>query len=306
MTIATPTLPTGSRSLLPQSKASRLLMVVAVLFAASAVFHTFILAADGWQWAGPLSWRKPVVFSVSLGTLAWAVAWIIDRLPQRPRLALAIAWTVAVSSVVELALIVMQTWRGRASHFNIFESGDAAIFGLMGTSVAVLSLALIGLFVWLLIERPDSRTLRWASIGGMVYVVTGLGLGQWLINLGFEYVNSVGAVPETVLFGAEGVAKFPHAVAFHGIHVFMLLGAVLGDRLEEGLGAMRLAVLSYGGVLLFAATQTLLGHAPLTISVPLVVLGAGGSLGLAAAFRQAVRSRSGSRLGQAVAEPIKV
>ena len=77
----------GPAGLLPRSAASRALFALAILFMASAAFHTFVLAADGWQWSGAVSWRKPVVFSVSLGTLAWAVGWIIDRLPPRPRLA---------------------------------------------------------------------------------------------------------------------------------------------------------------------------------------------------------------------------
>lgn len=289
----TPTRTSYLTTLMPQTKASRLLVAAAVVFAASAVFHTFILAADGWQWGGAVSWRKPVVFSISLGSLAWAMGWIIDRLPRRPRLAGALAVTYITGAVVELFLISLQTWRGRASHFNVFESGDAAIFGLMGTSVMVMSVALAGLFVWMLVERPDNTALRWASIGGMVYVIAGLGLGQWLISLGFEYVDRVGIVPETVLYGADGVAKFPHAVAFHGIHVFMILAAVLGSRVGEPRsgGLMRLAVFSYGAVLVFAATQTLLGLAPLTVGVPLVVLGAGGSAGVVVAFVRAAQGR---------------
>ena len=281
----------GPAGLLPRSAASRALFAAAILFMASAVFHTFVLAADGWQWSGAVSWRKPVVFSVSLGTLAWAVGWIIDRLPSRPRLAVAIAGTVIVSSIVELGLIIVQTWRGRASHFNIFEAGDAAIFALMGTAVAVLSLGLVALLIWLAIERPAIPALRWAALGGMVYVALGLGLGQWLLNLGFQFVDQMGVVPETVLYGAEGVAKFPHAVAFHGIHVFMLLAALVGTRVAGSRSArlMRLAVVSYGGLLLFSATQTLLGLAPLTLSVPLLVLGVGGGIGLVAAFVGAIQ-----------------
>ena len=54
---------------------------------------------------------------------------------------------------------------------------------------------------------------------------------------------------------------------------------------------MRLAVLSYGAILLFAATQTLLGLAPLTISVPLVMLGAAGTIGVSASFVRAWQTR---------------
>ena len=292
--MASPTaLPVPLTTLFPQSRAARLLMAAALLFAASAVFHTFILAADGWQWSGAVSWRKPVVFSVSLGSIAWAMGWIIDRLPPRPRLAMGLALVYLLGAVAELFLITLQTWRGRPSHFNVFSSSDALIFSLMGTAVGVIAVALLALFVWMLVERPRHAALRWASIGGMLSVVAGLGLGQWLIGLGFQFVDRAGVVPETVLYGAEGVAKFPHAIAFHGIHVFMVLIAVLGTQVSErrSAGLMRTAVLSYFAILLFAASQTLLGLAPLTISVPLVVLGAGGAAGVSAAFLRAWKGR---------------
>lgn len=283
------------RTLLPRSGAARALFILAVVMAASAVFHTFILAADGWDWSGPTSWRKPVVFSLSLGSLAWALGWIIDRLPPRRRLAATIAGTFIVSSVVELFLIALQTWRGRPSHFNVFETGDAAIFSVMGTAVAVMSVALLALFVWLLIDRPTDAVIRWAAVAGMVYVVAGLGLGQWLIDLGFDFVDRVGVVPDTVTYGAEGVAKFPHAVAFHGIHAFMGLAAVLSVGTLSAASAavvMRVAAGSYGLILLFASLQTLLGLAPLTVSVPLVALGATGLAGLVWACTRAARNLS--------------
>lgn len=296
MTLRTPALAAdGLRSLLPRSRSSRVLGGLAVVFAASAVFHTFVLAADGWQWTGAVSWRKPVVFSVSLASLAWAMGWIIDRLPPRPRLAAAIAGTFVVSATVELALIVVQTWRGRASHFNVFEAADAAVFTAMGIAVGVMSLALVGLFLWLLVERPADPSLRWAALGGMAFIATGLGLGQWLIDLGFQYVEAVGAVPDTVRYGEAGVAKFPHAVAFHGIHVFMILNALaVARRVDRSnlVGPMRLAVGSYGLLLVFAATQTLLGLAPLMVSLPLVVLGLGGAIGTALAFAGVWRTSS--------------
>jgi hypothetical protein len=53
------------------------------------------------------------------------------------------------------------------------ESGDAVIFGLMGTAVGFMSLCLLGLLVWSLIERPTDDLVRVAAIGGLVLVTTG-------------------------------------------------------------------------------------------------------------------------------------
>jgi hypothetical protein len=193
------------------------------------------------------------------------VGWILDQLPDRPRLAGALAWTFLVSSSIEVGLIAMQTWRGRASHFNVFETGDAVVFAVMGATVGVMSLCLIGTLIWSSIERPHDPLVRFAVIGGFALVTTGLGIGQWIIELGNRYVTANQAVPETVTYGAEGVAKFPHAVAFHGIQVF-IVSAVMMRRggLDESAQRrlMHIIFWSYTAILVFASAQTVTGRAP--------------------------------------------
>jgi hypothetical protein len=86
--------------------------------------------------------------------------------------------------------------------------------------------------------------------------------------LGNEYVASIGAVPDTVTYGQDGVAKFPHAVAFHGVQVFILAAVLLrlgslSDRARRRL--MTLIVSGYIGILVFASIQTVSGRAPLDL-----------------------------------------
>jgi hypothetical protein len=270
----------------PIRRPARILYAGAFFWLVSAAVHIAALALDGWQWSGSVSFRKPVVFSVSIGMLLATVGWVLDRLPDRPRLAGTVAWTFLVSSSIEVGLIAMQTWRGRASHFNVLEAGDAAIFAAMGASVGVMSLCLIGTLIWSSIERPQDPLVRFAVIGGLVLVATGLGIGQWIISLGAEFVAKNQEVPETVLYGSAGVAKFPHAVAFHGIQVFiisavMLRKGALGESAQRRL--MHLVFWSYAAILVFASAQTVAGRAPFDLSpwsVGLVVSCAGVLLGL--------------------------
>lgn len=255
--------------LTPIRRPARILYTGAIFWLLSAVIHTGALALDDWQWSGPVSFRKPVVFSLSIGLLLATVGWVLDRLPDRPRLARVLAWTLLVSSTIEVGLIAAQTWRGRASHFNVFESGDAVIFAAMGATIAVVSLCLVGTLIWSVIERPRDPLVRFAVIGGLVLVATGLGIGQWIIELGNEYVARNQEVPETVAFGSDGVAKFPHAVAFHGIQLFILAAVMLRrgsfDRSARR-GLMHLIFWSYTAVLVFASAQTLSGRAPLDLT----------------------------------------
>jgi hypothetical protein len=250
----------------PVRRPARILYWGAAFWLSSAVLHVFALAADDWSWAGAISFRKPITFSLSIGLLLATSGWVLDRLPDRPRLAGALSWTLLVSSTIEVGLITAQTWRGRASHFNTLEAGDAAIFAAMGATIGVVSICLVTLLIWSMVSRPSDPLVAIAVIAGLALVTTGLGIGQWIIQLGNEYVASRGMVPETVINGNAGVAKFPHAVAFHGIQLFivaavMLRRGVQSERVKKAL--MWVVVASYAGVLSFASIQTMLGRAPL-------------------------------------------
>jgi hypothetical protein len=254
----------------PTRRPARVLFAGAAAWFAVGLLHLGVLAADGWAWSGAVSFRKPLVFSVSIALLLATVGWVLDRLPDRPRLAGAIAWTLLVSSTVEVALITMQAWRGRASHFNTLEAGDAAIFITMGVMAGVMSLCLVALLVWSLVRPPDDRLVRLAVLGGLVLVMTGLGFGQWIIELGNDFVDTRGAVPDTVVYGERGVAKFPHAVALHGIQLFILAAVLLrrGVLAEAARRrVLRRIVWSYTAVLVFASLQTVMGSAPLDPTV---------------------------------------
>lgn len=248
----------------PIGRPARALYVGGAFWLASALVHLVPLAADGWAWSGAVSFRKPLTFSLSVGLLLVTIGWVLDRLPRRPRLGNAVAWTLLVSSSVEVALIALQTWRGRASHFNVMQSGDAAIFGAMGAMVGLMALSLLAVLVWSVVERPSDPLHRTAVIAGLALVATGLGIGQWLISLGVEFVASFGAVPETVMYG-EGVPKFPHALAFHGIQVFIITSVLLprGSLSPHSqLRVLRLVAASYTAVLAFASMQAVSGGGP--------------------------------------------
>ena len=182
----------------------------------------------------------------------------------------AIGWTLLVSSTIEVSLITMQAWRGRASHFNTLTAGDTAVFAAMGAMVGIMSLCLVAVLVWSLVRPPRDRLVRLAVIGGLVLIVTGLGCGQWMIVLGNDFVETHRAVPGTVMYGQRGVAKFPHAVALHGIQLFVL-AAVLARRgaMAEATRrrAVRLVVWSYAAVLVFVSAQTITGNGPTDQSV---------------------------------------
>lgn len=70
------------RQLGPATRPARVAMATAVVWAASALVHVSVFAVDGGSWAGPVSWRKAIVFSASIALLLWAVGWMLDRMPS--------------------------------------------------------------------------------------------------------------------------------------------------------------------------------------------------------------------------------
>jgi hypothetical protein len=73
-----------------------------------------------------------------------------------------------------------------------------------------------------------------------------------------------------VTFGDAGVAKFPHAIAFHGIQLFILAAVTVGVGsipAASKRGLMRLVVISYTAILVFASLQTIAGRTPTDPSV---------------------------------------
>lgn len=96
------------QELRPMRRPARVLYLGAAFWMASALVHLVALGADGWAWSGAVSFRKPLIFSLSIALLMATMGWVLDRLPERPRLAGAIAWTFLVSSTVEVGLITVQ------------------------------------------------------------------------------------------------------------------------------------------------------------------------------------------------------
>ncbi|MGI9017361.1 MAG: hypothetical protein ACR2HR_09720 [Euzebya sp.] len=253
----------------PQRRASRLLYRGGGVWLTIGLAHVAVLAATGGEWSGAISWRKPIVFGISFGLMLVVVGWVLDQLPDRRLRAAVIAWPLLVSSSVEVGLITAQAWRGKASHFNVFGSIDTAIFVVMGAMAGVFSLCLLAVFIWALIDRPADPLVRIAVIGGLALMMTGLGVGQWLIQIGSTLAQTRNAAPDVVTYNSGGVPKFPHAVALHGIQVLIVAALMLRRTARSDSWRrmmMWLVTSSYVGVLVLSSGQAIAGQAPGSMS----------------------------------------
>jgi hypothetical protein len=243
-----------------QRSYSRFLGRIAKLFALSAIVHLVVAVTRGWDWSGAVSFRKPVTFAVSFALMLWAMGWILDRLPARTRLGWPLSIALATGAVIETGLITMQSWRGKASHFNLVTEFDAGVFSLMGVTIGVVSAVLVIIAAWSFIEAPPG--LRLAVGAGMTLVLLGLGLGVPLIEMGVQLYEKTGLVPDDLMIGTGGVAKFPHAMALHGLQVF-IGAAVVSNRLPRPNRVVGLVVIGYLAMVAWSLIHTNLGRSPI-------------------------------------------
>jgi hypothetical protein len=258
-----------------------------VAFTASGLFHVLVWLAAGMPaLAGPVSWRKPIVFGLSTGVLTLSLAWVTTLLPQTRRLRRQALVFVALL-VAELALIDMQQWRGVGSHFNNATPFDGAVFTAMGVLITIAA-AIIAVWTWALF-RPAvaSPHLVSSARAGMVLLNIGNAIGMFIAAWGAAQLAA--GLPPNV-FGAAGQLKVPHAVALHGVQVLPLV-AWLATGSIAPLRTVRLATLGYLLVLAFTIVQTLTGRAPADVTIGSATIAVAGVLLLGWAMVTALARR---------------
>ncbi len=232
----------------------RFVYAISALLVASGLFHALVFLFSGDQWAGPVSWRKPILFGFSFGITNLSLAWVMTFLPKVRVRAWLLMGALGLASLVEVFLITMQKWRGVPSHFNAETPFDAAVFGWMGQMVGVVALVIVILTIWSLFSLNASPSMTWAVRVGLVLLVFGQAFGVLII------VN--GLAPETTyeaasIFGAAGQLKVPHSVAIHALQVLPFLGWLLAFTNWPETRRTRLVIMAAAGYIGLAGVSVL-------------------------------------------------
>lgn len=105
--------------------------------------HAALFLAAGGPLDGPVSIRKPIVFSQAFGLVSLSLAVVVYDLGLPARLVAPLGWFGIVVSGLEVGLAAVQYWRGVPSHFNYTTLTDGFIAGTM-TSGALAFAAFLG------------------------------------------------------------------------------------------------------------------------------------------------------------------
>jgi hypothetical protein len=276
------------------SAPAKVLTAVGLLMFASAVFHTGVFLFSDTSWEGPVSWRKPITFGLSLGLTAITIALVALRLRIRRWASWLLLGTLAAITVIEYVLVTLQTWRGVPSHFNVATPFDAFVFSTMGQAVAVLAIVLIVLTVLSFTSaKPGAPALTLSIRVGMVLLVAGQILGAAVVAVGTPALVSGNeeAVfgPNGVVIGAAGILKSPHGIALHAIQVLPLLGWLVQQVRWREARRRRAAVsasVGYSLVLAVSIFQAYTGQGPLVLGLPALLAALAGAVLIAVPYVQ--------------------
>src|SRR5215475_2953997 len=127
-----------------------LLFVIAVAHVILLLIMTGVAPFDGREVMGINPWIKPIKFAASIAIYALTMGWLLYELPLKEKVMRRVSRAIAVTLVIEIALITMQAARGVTSHFNNATALDAVIFAVMGAAITlnILVAAYVALKFW--------------------------------------------------------------------------------------------------------------------------------------------------------------
>ncbi|MGH3776985.1 MAG: hypothetical protein ACRDRR_14865 [Pseudonocardiaceae bacterium] len=224
----------------------RPLMIFVELMAVLIVVAALGVLMDDRVLGGSPLWLKPFKFAVSFVIYGATIAWIISRLPDRRRWTWILGTVIAVTSAIEVVIIVGQAVRGTHSHFNVSTARDAALWSTMGGAITVLWLATLVVAVFAARRQFGDRPFTLAIRFGLLVALIGMALGflmtvptadqRQAIESGVTSLagaHSVGVadggpgLPVTAWSTTGGDLRVPHFVGMHALQALPLLGLLL-------------------------------------------------------------------------------
>jgi hypothetical protein len=243
------------RSLRP---VERICWLVGAALIGSGLVHLVVAVADPRPWLGPLSWRKPVTFGLSFGTVLIAITWVAGYLPLTERRRRVLLGVFAADSVLEVAGITIQAWRHVPSHFNNTTAFNSVIAYSLAGGGAVLVVVLTALALAAFRDPTagapaagapttgaPAPSMQLALRAGFALLLVGLASGAAMIARGEILIRQGhrGAAYDTA-----GFLKWTHAVTLHAVLVLPAIAWWLArtERTEaERVRIVRLATWTY-------------------------------------------------------------
>ncbi len=196
-------------------------------------------------------WLKPLKFEVSLAIHFGTLTLLLGLMTPAARAGRVVRWsmlTAAMLAALEVAYIMVQAGRARASHFNSatrFEEAAYALMGLGAATIVILTFV-AGLMLWRHPRPGVTPAMRTAAAGGLMFSgLATLVIAGYMSQTGTHAIGGApsvtGALP---LFGwstTGGDLRAPHFFATHAAQVVPLF-ALAWERLKGNSAASPVTV----------------------------------------------------------------
>ncbi|MBF8188540.1 hypothetical protein ITP53_22995, partial [Nonomuraea sp. K274] len=243
---------------------NRIGYLIGVTLVLAGLVHLGVFVVDGGPWEGAVSWRKPFTFGVSFGLSVLTLTWVSQFVRLRARQVLVGVFTLA--SVVEVALITLQAWRGVPSHFNMETALDTTITRALAAGGGVLVAIAITLTIAAFRPNPDlTPSMRLAVRAGFATLLAAMLFGAIMIARG---VIEVVSGDQRLAYTVATTLKPAHAVFMHGILLLPALAWLLARALPTEALRLRLIRLATWTYTAFATAVSALAATGITIVSP--------------------------------------
>jgi len=181
--------------------------------------------------AGANGWYKPLKFALSIGILAWTMAWYLDYIPSQVTVT-TYNWVYVIMMSFEIIYIGWQALKGEQSHFNVSTPFHNIMYAGMAVAASVVTLftAYIGIlfFTQSYLELPDYYlwAIRLGIIIFAVFAFEGFLMGS-------KMQHTIGApdggegIPFLNWSKTHGDARIAHFVGMHALQVIPILSYYL-------------------------------------------------------------------------------
>jgi hypothetical protein len=243
-----------------------LLAGLGLVHLALALLMALAIPFDGREILGIDPWIKPIKFALAIAIYVWSVAWIMADLAISPTAHIWASRLTALTMVMEMALIGLQSARGVPSHFNEATPLDTWIFRVMGGAI-VANTIVAGWIGYRAFRTPDGARpgylagVRW----GLVLFLIGSVVGGYMAGRLSHTVGAADGGPGLPFVNWSRVAgdlRIAHFLGIHALQILPVAGVLSDGALRAGASRRRVGALAAGlGVLLLLAlVQALLGR----------------------------------------------
>jgi hypothetical protein len=281
---------TPAHAVEPAARPHRPLVVLSAAMVAVVVVSAVGLLVDDRVVNGSPIWFKPFKFGISFALFGATLAWMLTLSSRARRTGWWAGTVVAVVSLAEMAAVLTQVVRGKASHFNNETAFDEAVFSLMGMMILVLWIATFVVSVVVSPQRQAEPATTWAVRFGLGLSLVGMLLAFLMTQPTASQLAELDAdrSPSTIGAHAVGVPddgpsmpvtgwsttggdlRVPHFIGIHALQALPLLSLllvalaarlpVLADRTTR-LRLVLIAAAGYAATIALLTWQALRGQA---------------------------------------------